>query len=621
MLLFMFFLGRLFFYLHNLHYFAGAWPDEVINSFVYGVQFDVSAIIYFHLPFIILHLLPANFVSGRVNEKILEYYFIVVGGLMMLGNLLDSEYFRFTGKRTTSDIFAYAGLSEDIINLIPRFIYDYWYIFLIWLLLLYGAWRIYPVSRKRCSPKLISGKRGVMLHTLMMLLALVFLISLARGYRLKPLRVITATNYVSAENLPLILNTPFTIMKSFNKQHLRVPDYFSMEQAERIYSPVHNTQNSNGGGKLNVVVIIMESFSKEHSGYLSGSEGYMPFLDSLMQHSLVFPNSFANAKKSIEALPAILASIPALMETPFISSPYSANAINSLPGELGRHDYHTSFFHGGINGTMGFDDFTRLAGVENYYGRNEFGNDEYFDGYWGIYDEEFFLYFAQKLNSFPQPFFSCFFSLSSHHPYTIPDKHKDRFPDGELPIHKSIAYADYSLMRFFESIRDKHWFDNTLFVITSDHTAKSLNPFYQNRVGDYAVPILYFHPGNPDLKGVNNRITQHIDIMPSVLDYVNTDSHFISFGSSVFSDREKGFAVNYLNQLYQYKEDEWVLFHNGERATAIHNFITDSLLRKNYLEMQGAGHENVNKTDLEARLKSIIQQYNHRMLNNQLTAE
>ena len=617
----MFFIGRLFFYLHNLRYFAPAWPDEVLKSFFYGVQFDVSALVYFNLPFIILHLMPGNFFRGRISEKFLKYFFITVNGLLLLSNLMDAEYFRFTGKRSTSDIFAYLGISDDILNLIPRFIYDYWYILIIWLVLLFAAWKLYPRAIPVKSQNgFLTGKR-VMAHTIMMLLVTAFLISLARGYRLKPLRVITAANYVSAVNMPLILNTPFTIMKSFNKQHLRVPEYFPPQEAELIFYPVHSNIRSSGEEKPNVVVIIMESFSKEYSGYLTGMDGYMPFLDSLMQESLHFPYAFANAKKSLEALPAILASIPALMETPFVSSPYSANKINSLPRQLKNAGYHTSFFHGGINGTMGFDDFARLAGIDNYYGKNEFGNDHYFDGYWGIYDEPFFLYFAGKLNTFPRPFFTSFFSLSSHHPYILPDKHKGMFPEGDLPVHKTIAYADYSLRMFFESAKDQPWFENTLFVITADHTYQSVHPYYRNRVGDYAVPILYYHPGNPGLKGKSLRITQHSDIMPSVLDYVDAEGRFVSFGSSVFSEKEKGFAVNFLNHLYQYLEDEWVLFHDGEQATGLFNFRSDSLLQRNYLKLPENEYSDIPGEHLEKRLKSIVQQFNYRMVNNRLTAD
>ncbi len=56
----------------------------------------------------------------------------------------------------------------------------------------------------------------------------------------------------------------------------------------------------------------------------------------------------------------------------------------------------------------------------------------YFDGHWGIYDEEFFQYFGKKMGEFPQPFLSVIFSLSSHHPYFVPTKYKDKFPKSTM---------------------------------------------------------------------------------------------------------------------------------------------------------------------------------------------
>lgn len=619
LLLALFFAGRFYFWIHNLSYFAPAWPEEVFNSFFYGIQFDVSALVYFNLPLIVLHLLPGRFFAGKTNERILKYYFIIVNGLLLLSNLIDAEYFRFTGKRTTSDIFSWMGMSNDIFNLIPRYLYDYWYIMVIWALMLYATWRFYPSQKTEKYQTVTFTAKAITLQTLIMILATGFLISLARGYRLKPIRVITATNYVSPGNIPLILNTPFTIMKSFNKQQLTPREYFTPEKAQMIFDPVHISDSISGYGKPNVILIIMESFSREYSGYLNGTVGYMPFLDSLMQESLYFPNAFANGMKSLEALPAIVASIPALIETPFVSSPYSAYSINALPQMLKNSGYHTSFFHGGINGTMGFDDFAGLAGIESYHGKNEFGNDDYFDGNWGIYDEQFFQYFAGKLNSKPQPFFSCFFSLSSHHPYTIPEEHRGRFPEGDHPVHETIAYADYSLRKFFETIKEEEWFKNTLFIITADHTYQSKHPYYRNRLGNYAVPMVYYHPGNSKLKGRNLQLTQHIDIMPSVIDYAGAGGKFVSFGRSVFSGSKHPFVINYLNHLYQYMEGDWVLFHDGDNPTGLYNFKTDSLLNRNIIEHSVPEGENVPLERLENRFKSIVQQFNSRMINNNLT--
>ena len=108
----------------------------------------------------------------------------------------------------------------------------------------------------------------------------------------------------------------------------------------------------------------MECFSKEFIGFYNSGKGYTPFLDSLMKNSLVFENAYSNGLKSIEALPAISASIPGLIENPFITSNYSQNNINSIASILNKEGYNTSFFHGGVRGTMGFYSFCKKAGLK-----------------------------------------------------------------------------------------------------------------------------------------------------------------------------------------------------------------------------------------------------------------
>ncbi len=82
---------------------------------------------------------------------------------------------------------------------------------------------------------------------------------------------------------------------------------------------------------------------------------------------------------------------------------------------------------------------------------NEYGNKKDFDGYWAIWDEEFFQYFAGKLSGFPQPFISVIFSATSHHPFILPERYTGKFPEGPHPINRCIGYTDMAVRRFFES--------------------------------------------------------------------------------------------------------------------------------------------------------------------------
>jgi phosphoglycerol transferase MdoB-like AlkP superfamily enzyme len=269
-------------------------------------------------------------------------------------------------------------------------------------------------------------------------------------------------------------------------------------------------------------------------------------------------------------------------------------------------------YHGGNNGTMGFDNFAHMTGFENYFGRNEYPGDGY-DGHWGVFDEPYFTYFASECNKAKQPFVNVLFSLSSHHPYSIPEKLHNRFPEGELPIHESIGYADYALGKFFAKARNMSWYRNTLFIITADHTGPNHDPSYNSSAGMFRVPILYIM-GDGSLKGIDRSVTQHCDIIPSVLDFMNYDMPFKSFGNSVFNSSEAKRAINFTGNVYQGFNDSLMLQFDGEEVTGVYDYLGDPLLKKDLTDQYPA----VQKT-LERYTKSVIQQFNRSMIRNEMT--
>lgn len=221
---------------------------------------------------------------------------------------------------------------------------------------------------------------------------------------------------------------------------------------EALYTPVHMSADSVQFRPLNVVVFILESFSKENSGFLNEEldngtyKGYMPFLDSLMAEGLTFKYSFSNGMKSIDGMPSVLSGIPMFIE-PFFLTPSSLNTVSSIGGELGKKGYYTAFFHGADNGSMGFEAFARTAGYTNYFGRTEYneanpGNKD-FDGHWGIWDEKFFQFFGNTLSGFQQPFAAALFSLSSHHPFEFQQNTKAFFRKG---IKLFVSASDTRIM-------------------------------------------------------------------------------------------------------------------------------------------------------------------------------
>jgi phosphoglycerol transferase MdoB-like AlkP superfamily enzyme len=349
---------------------------------------------------------------------------------------------------------------------------------------------------------------------------------------------------------------------------------------------------------------------------LSGRKTRTPFLDSLIKEGLVFNNAFANGKRSIEGIPAVLASIPALMNESYITSSYGSNNFSSIANTLKRKGYSSAFFHGGTNGTMGFDAFTKAAGFDKYFGRFEYNNDQDFDGDWGIPDHKFFQYAEKEVSKMKQPFLAALFSISSHHPYIIPAEYRKDFPEeGDQPIYKIVRYADFSLKQLFESMSKEKWFDSTLFVITADHTGPSIDNYYNNNAGSFEIPIL-FYKHNSSLKGVNSKTTQQIDIMPTILSYLSYDENYYSLGQNAFDTTKTGYAINFINDVYQFFQDDYLLQFDGQKKLAVYNYKTDSLLQKNII-----GKKIEKEKAMETKLKAIIQTFNHGMIHNEMTTK
>jgi phosphoglycerol transferase MdoB-like AlkP superfamily enzyme len=368
--------------------------------------------------------------------------------------------------------------------------------------------------------------------------------------------------------------------------------------------------------KPNVVIIILESFSNEYIGYFNKGESYTPFLDSLFQQSHLFVRAYANGKRSIEGIPSVIAGMPSLSETPYISSNYSSNKIDALGSILKNKGYITSFFHGGHNGTMGFEYFTKIAGYDNYYGLNEFsGNEEDYDSKWGVFDKPFLLFSAKEISNYAKPFVASIFTLSSHHPFLLPKSYLYKGPKKiKHPILRTIKYTDDALKSFFEYAQKQAWFKNTLFVITADHTGPDLSKKASTMAGIFQIPIAYYMPDKIKPK-VDYRVTQQIDIMPTILHYLGYNSKFYAFGNSMRDSLEKGFAINYCLNTYQLFSDSLLYHYFNDESLRLLKPYSDTMLIQNW----NKDYEIITK-QMERKTKAIIQTYNNALIKNKTYA-
>lgn len=597
---------RLFFLAYNFESFANSSFKNLLVAFLHGIRFDLSAIVYVNLLWIFVYMPIMYNYSNKRYLLFTQWVYYLTNFFAILFNIIDAEYFRFQKMRSSAQLF---NGENDILKILPSYLRDYWWIILLSVLMLI----LISKFHKKAQLSLKKEYKGfTSLKTISLFLFLSILIVAARGgMQTKPIQTITASYYGDAQNAALVLNTPFTILQSIGKKNLELKNYFSNEETEKIFSINKNYNSTSIFTPKNVVIIILESFSNEYIGKLNNGTSYSPFLDSLMNEGFLFSNAFANGKKSNEAMPSIIASIPSLMDEAYTGSIYQNNNINTLPTLLKSKGYSSSFFHGGFNGSMNFDAFAKKAGYDQYYGMNEYDNTSDYDGNWGIYDHKFMQYFGEKLSSTPKPFFATFFSLSSHMPYTIPEEFVAKFKQVDNPKHRSYLYADYSLKKFFEYAKTKMWYSNTLFVILPDHTPDADDKYYDTKVSYYKIPILFYDP-TFNWKGESSIVADQVDVMPTILDYLHFDKSFKAFGKSLLSEKKSNaMTVNYRDGIYQCIDSNYVLQYSNEQILAFYKYSDDWYLKNNLKE-----ENNTRKQEMLNYLKAYIQKFNVTLIDN-----
>lgn len=578
-------LFRVVFLLSNPSFFS----DFNFSDYAVGAWFDLITISFFYLPFVFFSVVPLGDSLEKFRRSIKSVLYIPVTFIIFFLNAWDIAFFSFTRKRVSFHYFKFLLSENEAGILAVEFISEFWWLILFFLMslaLIYYVFLKFKTHKPTLKP-IVSWVLCVLIMSLSVIVG-------RGGFQLKPVDIIEVSKYTSLKNAPAALNSAFTMLKTMDYKDLEKKQFFTDQEADAIFNPF---QRSVPAGILkdetNVVLIIFESFGSMYVGP-NNEESYTPFLDSILEKSMYFEHGVSNGQSSMDAVPAILASIPSWMKETFILSTYSMNQYNSLPSLLKDNGYSSSFFHGPTNGSMRFDSFTLAAGFDRYYGRTEYDNEDHFDGTWGIPDHHFLPWSIDVMNGMRKPFFSTIFTYSSHHPYTIPQGFEDITKAGPDPLCKSISYADYGFRDFWLKARKQEWFDNTLFVFCADHVGPTSRKDRGDLNWSFKIPIAFYHESGVLPKVNSNQTMQQIDLMPTVLDLLNIETDYFSVGSSYLSGLDMPNMSYYQNNIVSMAPGRGPLIWNEIKEDP----NSDAILNK--------------------KIKAVYQQYIKALVNNEM---
>lgn len=319
----------------------------------------------------------------------------------------------------------------------------------------------------------------------------------------------------------------------------------------------------------NVVLISVESLSAEYLGTYGNQENLTPYLNQLAGESLVFDKVFATGTRTVRGLDALSIAIPPIPGQAIVHRP-NTDHLATIGELLEVKGYSTFFIYGGYGV---FDSMNKYFKGNDYQviDRTDFDKATIqSENVWGVDDESLFnnsLHILDQNVKSQKPFFAHIMTTSNHRPYTYPENKID-LPQGTR--RGAVKYTDYAIGQFMEKAKTKPWFKDTLFVIVADHCA-SVAGKTKLPIAKYHIPLFFYAP---DLlpAGHYTRMASQIDIVPTLLDLLGTSDAQHFYGQSMFEAArkqlpERTFVSNY-QALGYYKENTLIVLSPKQEVEA-----------------------------------------------------
>lgn len=299
--------------------------------------------------------------------------------------------------------------------------------------------------------------------------------------------------------------------------------------------------------KVNIVLISVESLSAEYLGHFGNNQGLTPNLDRMADEGLLFTNLYATGTRTVRGLEALSVGTPPTPGQSIVRRPKSDH-LETLGEELKEHGWKAYWMYGDYGF---FDNMNAYFGSNDYtiVDRTDLDNEGvkiHSENIWGVADEDLF---TMAMNNFDRAhargdrFFAHIMTTSNHRPYTFP---KNRVDLPQKHREGAVKYTDWAIGDFIKRSRDKPWFDNTVFIILADHTAKAAGKT-DLPPARYHIPMIWYAP-KLIKSAVMDRLMSQMDVPPTLLGWLGLDYSSRFFGYDMFKlepGRERAFISTY----------------------------------------------------------------------------
>lgn len=584
---------------------------EILQAFIYGLRFDFALTSLLFLFPILLINLPFKWAENR-NWIMLWFWvcfvFIIAICLLLAADII---YYAYVNRHISQELrlilhdtffILQTGLSSYKFVLLA-FIGFVAFLFLIWK----TAWNM---TYANTTSPFVDTRRDFSFTkrlSVFIIIFLVLVIGLRGGTQRKTIHVINAFSSGNPSQGNLILNGAYSALRTFDNKPSVSHDFYSPEDLKKQEKEMGLYQISDRypfqkklihadtkEKKLNIVIVLLESWSYKFIDALAGNNyGVTPNFDKLVKDGLAFTRFYSSGQRSIEGVQAVLTGVPNLIDLPRLGWGLENSRFSRLGSILQKHDYHTLFAQSSRRTSFHLDGIAAAAGFKNYYGMEDVTIKlDYADpsSFWFGWDHETFNNVQDHLANINKPFVSFIFTGSTHSPFGTLPKQFLKYPHGtdtKQGFMNTLYYADWAIGQFMEHAKKQPWFDDTVFFFTADHTAGIYRT--GSTLEQFHVPLVIYSPKHIK-PAINNAISSHLDIMPTVLDILNLSDTYSALGESLLrkKDDDNAFAHLYAGNLSGIVKNDGFIMHTLQKvveAKTLDNKKLD-IEKQNALERQ-----------------------------------
>ncbi|TLV02797.1 LTA synthase family protein [Dyadobacter luticola] len=321
--------------------------------------------------------------------------------------------------------------------------------------------------------------------------------------------------------------------------------YFPEEEVEKTIAPLYQNdsptiQMIDSAKKLNVVVIIWESFTAKVVGSMGGVKGITPEFDKLAQEGILFAKMYATGNRSDKGMVGILSGYPAQPTQSIIKIPKKTMSLPSLPKEFHKAGWYTSFYYGGETEFANMKSYFLQQDFDRIVDKNDFDEKD-MNSKWGAHDHIVLNKLLTDLDNQKQPFFTTLFTLSSHEPFEVPVKTVISGNDPENLFLNAHHYTDASIGDFIKKAKTKSWWANTLVIILADH-GHPLPETDKSKPAEFHIPMLWLGGAIHNKKLKIDSLCSQTDLAATLLDQMHLPSKNFVWSNAIFKIGRKPFA-------------------------------------------------------------------------------